>query len=223
MATPDEELINLNDDGVSEDLFVLLRSKDELNFGPCINIPDTVIFKYGQVTNWYFTASDGRIKRKNKHNLFNARVEESFNKNILGYDVVASFISIPLDKDNQSSQATVEFLDRSDLNDFLYSSKKEKNGILQRFVEPKSNKNEIIRAIWSPKLCLVERAENKHLLHDRRYGLYERCVTVEGPEFYRYQLLVSGAITIDLPSFVLLYSSLFERFLVCRHHFVVPY
>jgi hypothetical protein len=58
------------------------------------------------------------------------------------------------------------------------------NGILQRFIEPKTTHNEVIRAIWSPKLCLLERAENKHALHDNRYGLFERTVVYEGPEYY---------------------------------------
>jgi hypothetical protein len=56
--------------------------------------------------------------------------------------------------------------------------------VLQRFIEPKTTRNEVIRAIWSPKVCLLERAENVHQLHDHRYGLYERCVIYEGPEYY---------------------------------------
>ena len=179
-----ESLESLFKDGISEDLFRLLWTKDELNFAPSINIPDTIIYKYGQPVSWYFTALNGRVKKKNKHNLMSAKIEEVLNKHVLGYDVLAYFISIPIDADI-NGPTTIEYLNRSALNDFLYNNqKKDANGILQRFIEPKTTHNEIIRAIWSPKVCLLERAENIHQLHDHRYGLYERCVIYEGPEYY---------------------------------------
>jgi hypothetical protein len=194
MAAPS---VTLNDDGICEDFFNLLWIRDELNFGPAINIPDTVIFKYGQPTHWYFTATDGRIKRKNRQNLINARIEEAFSKYILGYDVVATFISLATERNpetGKSQPSTVQFLDKAALNEFLYSSKKDCSGILQRFVDPKGNKNELIRGIWSPKICLLERTENIHFLHDLRFGLYERCVTCEGPDYYSVSTPLRGPV-----------------------------
>ena len=90
----DEAKYNLTDDGASHEFFELLWTKDELNFGPSINIPDTIIFKSSQPTCWYFTARNGRIKKKNRQNLINARIEEAFTKYLLGYDVVACFIRL---------------------------------------------------------------------------------------------------------------------------------
>ena len=177
---------SLTNDGISDEFFELLWSKDELNFGPSINIPDTIVFRYGQPMTWYFTAHNGRIKKKNRANLISARIDEAFTKHILGYDVIASFISVPVfDGESTNHTTTIEFLDKDGLTQFLYNRRKEdSNGILQRFIEPKGVKNELIRSIWSPKVCLLERAENIHQLHDHRYGLYERCVTLEGPEYY---------------------------------------
>lgn len=40
--------------------------------------------------------------------------------------------------------------------------------------------NSMIRAIWSPKVCLMERRANVRHIFDRRFGLYERAVTYEG-------------------------------------------
>ena len=40
-------------------------------------------------------------------------------------------------------------------------------------------KNSMIRAIWSPKVCLLERRINIRNLQDRKYGMYERAVTYE--------------------------------------------
>ena len=76
MADSTQQLFTLTSDGISLDFFNLLWTKDELNFGPSINIPDTIVFKMGTPSNWYFTASNGRVKRKNRQNLMNARIEE---------------------------------------------------------------------------------------------------------------------------------------------------
>ena len=71
---------SLHGDGISDQFFHLLWSKDELNFGPTINIPDTIVFKYGQPLHWYFTGVDGKLKKKNKPNLVNVRIEEAFTR-----------------------------------------------------------------------------------------------------------------------------------------------
>lgn len=203
-----ENLSTLDRDGISEEIFKLLWAKDELNFGPNLNIPDTVIYKYGQPVAWYFTSLNGRIKRKNKQNLVSAKIEEAFNKYVLGYDVLAYFITMPSEHERSATTSSandgrgsgaggngndggsvvpetiIQYFDREGLQNFLYNHKKGVNGILQRFIEPKSTHNEVIRSIWSPKLCLLERAENIHELHDHRYGMYERCVVYEGPDYY---------------------------------------
>lgn len=187
---------SIETDGASQALFNLLWTKDELNFGPSINIPDTIIFQYGQPLVWYFTASNGKIKKKNRNNLLNARIEDAFTRNILGYDVIATFIAFPPEtgSPDQTQTQTIEYLDRKEFQNFLYNRFESNNGILQRFVEPKGTHNEMIRAIWSPKVCLLERAENIHQLHDQRYGLYERCVTYEGPEFYSVSQPLRGPV-----------------------------
>ena len=46
----------LEGDGVIDNLFYYLWMKDELDQGPKINIPDTIIYKYRQPAYWYFTA-----------------------------------------------------------------------------------------------------------------------------------------------------------------------
>jgi len=196
----EKNIFTLSSDGISFEFFNLLWTKDELNFGPSVNIPDTIVFKSGTPSNWYFTASNGRIKRKNRQNLMNARIEEAFTKHLLGYDVVAFFIHVEStdeeDKRNSTSAIpmSIEYFDRTGLTDFLYKRRDKSNGILQRFVEPKGIKNEMIRAIWSPKVCLLERSENIHHLHDHRYGLFERCVTFEGPEYYFTNCALRGPV-----------------------------
>ncbi|CAM9289274.1 unnamed protein product, partial [Ectocarpus fasciculatus] len=197
-----ERKSDLVGDGISEDFFNYLWMKDELGFGPSVNIPDTIIYKYGQPIVWYFTsASTGKVKKKNKSNLISGKVEDTFTRNISGYDVIATFVSADQDgslKDEDSTVGTsnrkIEFLDRQGFHDFLYNRFDQSNGILQKFVEPKGNKNEMIRAIWSPKVCLLERSINKIYLHDTGYGLYERCITYEGPEAYSTSVPLRGPV-----------------------------
>ena len=92
--------------------------------------------------------------------------------------------------------------------DFLY--KREKVcGILQKFVVPKGTLNgkgakgkrseetverdadlccfqcfcgrvATIRAIWSPKICLLERRINLRNVYDKRFSVCERAVTFDG-------------------------------------------
>jgi hypothetical protein len=42
----------------------------------------------------------------------------------------------------------------------------------------------MIRAIWTPNMCLLERKNNLRKLHDTRYGIYERAVTFDGADAY---------------------------------------
>ena len=176
--------MSLHGDGVNDSLFHHIWQKDELNFGPTVNIPDTIIYKFGQPVQWYFSGMDGKVKRKHKQNLVNVRIEEAMTKKVIGSDIVAYYIATEVDDETGSTSTSIEYLDRKGLHDFLYNRWKENSGILQRFIEPKGTQNVMVRAIWSPKVCLLERRVNNRQLHDKRFGLYERAITYEGPEFH---------------------------------------
>lgn len=83
----------LEGDGIAENLYQYLWTKDELDDGPRLCIPDTIVYKYRQPAAWYFTSVDGSIKKKNKANLINVRIEESFLRKRSGSDIVAYYIS----------------------------------------------------------------------------------------------------------------------------------
>lgn len=80
-------------DGVCEHLYEYVWCKDERSFRPQINIPDTVVYKFGQPIGWYFTSADGRVKKKLKTNMINSKIEDAFIKANTGSDVTAYFIS----------------------------------------------------------------------------------------------------------------------------------
>ncbi|KAG5189969.1 hypothetical protein JKP88DRAFT_142705, partial [Tribonema minus] len=205
-------------DGVCISLYEYLWCKDEISFSPQINVPDTVVYKYGQPVHWYFTAMDGTIKKKLRSNMTNAKIEESFLKKahaqapktskskhhpqdalLEGSDVVAYYISWETngaDAGNKSEQAAaeIEYFDAAGLKEFLFHRSKQHNGILQAFVEPSGSSNAVVRAIWTPKLCLTERRVNCRKLRDKRYGLFERAVTYDGPDIYSVARPLRGTV-----------------------------
>eukprot|EP00752_Nemacystus_decipiens_P017513 g15697.t2 len=203
-------MYSLEGDGVSEQLYEFIWCKDELSFRPTINVPDTIVYKFGQPVSWYFTGVDGKVKKKFKTNIINAKIEEAFVKASVGADVVAYYISW--------TSNTSKYQE----DDFLFNRWKERNGILQRFVEPKGTRNAMVRAIWSPKMCLLERRVNCRQLHDRRFGIYERAVTYDGPDIFSTASPLRGSV---LPSQVQrccesivahVSEVLFKKTMICR-------
>ena len=96
-----------------------------------INIPDTVIFKFGKAVSWFFTGVDGKLKKKNKQNLVNVRIEEAFTRHVIGSDIVAYYISTETDDSEAVKNTSIEYFDRKAFHDFLYNRWKEHSGMLQ--------------------------------------------------------------------------------------------
>lgn len=86
-------MYSLEGDGVCEHLYEFIWCKDEISFRPTINVPDTIVYKFGQPVSWYFTGVDGKVKKKFKTNIINVKIEEAFVKASIGSDIVAYYIS----------------------------------------------------------------------------------------------------------------------------------
>lgn len=182
----------LKGDGVVDSLFYFLWCKDEQNCGPQINIPETIVYMYCQPAYWYFTSSQsGKIMRKNRYNLTSKNIEKAFTKNraAAGCDTVAYFIS---QGDGKGEKSTIEYFDAESLRKFLRKRPRCEKGILQKFIEPKGINNSMIRSIWSPKVCLLERRVNNRRIDDTRFDVYERMVTFEGNECNSHTIPIKG-------------------------------
>ena len=83
----------LEGDGVIENLFYYLWNKDEFDRSPAFNIPDTILFHYAQPSQWYFTSTSGKLKRKNKSNTTNVKIEHEFTKASIGNNIIAYYMS----------------------------------------------------------------------------------------------------------------------------------
>lgn len=152
------------------------------------------MFQFGHASQWYFTGVDGTILRKRKQNLQNDRIEEAFIKRIFTNDeIVAYFISSDSSGHAEHKVGTsIVYFDKRSLRTFLNDCRKECSGVLQRFIAPRGTRNSMIYAIWSPKLCVLERRINKRQLSDAKFDLYERAITFEGPEMHSTAVPLRG-------------------------------
>jgi hypothetical protein len=78
----------------------------------------------------------------------------------------------------------VQYLDAGGLSEFIKTAEKQQDTVLQRFVAPRGASASVIRATWTPALCLLERRTNRHVLGDTRAGIPmpQRCITFEATE-----------------------------------------
>merc|ERR1711934_1064999 len=171
-------------DGVVDSIYHYLHTKNtQLETCPNVVIPNTVIYKYRQPAYWYYSSSDQQMKMRKKGEMTNQKIYDSFRKRKNPTcEVVAYYISTR-ENDEGKEMTSMEYFDDQGLHDFLFNRQKEHNAI--------------IRAIWSPKLCLLEQRVNLKPINDGRYDMYERCATYEGAEHQSMNAPVRG---IYLPS-----------------------
>eukprot|EP00746_Dinoflagellata_sp_MGD_P132261 gnl/MRDRNA2_/MRDRNA2_65999_c0_seq1.p1 gnl/MRDRNA2_/MRDRNA2_65999_c0~~gnl/MRDRNA2_/MRDRNA2_65999_c0_seq1.p1 ORF type:complete len:848 (+),score=129.61 gnl/MRDRNA2_/MRDRNA2_65999_c0_seq1:426-2969(+) len=183
----------LESDGVIDRLFELLWKRDPFSdSAPQMRIPQTVVFRYCAPSAWYFTSVDGTIKRKSKAKLTCQHIEEEFLRHPSESNVVACYI-YDISTEGVATKTIIEHLDPNGLKELLYNRKKTHNGILQKFTDPKGGQNHMVRALWSPKVFILERRMNKNRVADTRCDIYERAVTYEGPDFLSTTAPIRGA------------------------------
>ena len=81
----------------------------------------------------------------------------------------------------------------------LRDKNKLQRGILQRFIDPLGDSNSkmyiistsindfgigLIQSMWTNKICLLSKKTNIHRMNEKSLGIYERCVTFDGPLQY---------------------------------------
>lgn len=183
----------LESDGVIDRLFELLWKRDPFSdSAPQMRIPQTVVFRYRAPSAWYFTSVDGTIKRKSKAKLTCQHIEEEFLRHPSESNVVACYI-YDIATEGVATKTIIEHLDPDGLKELLYNREKTHNGILQKFTDPKGGQNHMVRALWSPKVFILERRMNKNRVADTRCDIYERAVTYEGPDFLSQTAPIRGA------------------------------
>eukprot|EP00667_Euglena_gracilis_P001717 EG_transcript_1715 len=197
----------LDGDGIAFNLFHFLKSR--LDDKPLtFKVPDTIIF-HNFPTTWYYwahmpmpdetptmaqeVAGDfvksrkslskesricGELREKAGKYLEKANIIQSFAKmqTHSSCDIIASFYQRDID-----GSCSVEFMNAQELDTFLNS---QHTGILQSFVMPRTDFNDMIQVVWSPKVCHVSRRTNRHKLYEKGPTRYEKALTYEGWSAY---------------------------------------
>lgn len=175
----------LDGEGYLDTIYGYLWTRDtKSGQRPCpgIMMPHTVVFKYGTIAQWFYTASDGLIERKRKSNLNNEDVFDMLCscRAHQSCEVVAQYIKPVPREDMQGTKLEIEYFDKEWLREFLYERPKDDNAILQAFVDPIDPRNSVVRTFWSPSMLHLDKRENLNLLADARFNPFERCCTFDG-------------------------------------------
>eukprot|EP00962_Isochrysis_galbana_P033974 scaffold11434_cov127-Isochrysis_galbana.AAC.12 len=157
-----------------------------------VRIPDTVLWKQGQISAWFFTSSssgngDGpELKRKKSTTLrrhdVTAKIVEAFTKGFAGgeHEAVARYIG----GKSPGGPASVVHLTKAGLLDFLQgkaAAEAKRHGVLQRWFPPSGENAYGVRCTWSSHRCGIEVMQNAHSHRDARFNIAERLATFEGP------------------------------------------
>ncbi|CAD8090679.1 unnamed protein product [Paramecium sonneborni] len=149
------------------------KNPDTNSSCPGVFVADTIIYRWAQPYFWYFTAKDGQILRKTKERIFVEQIEEIFQKS---GDISALYLQ------SQQNKIIFEYFEKGEFIQFLHQREKALNALLQKFVEPKSSRNSMIKVSWSPQFCLLSRKTNNSDLKNNKIPIEDRLVTFEGPE-----------------------------------------
>eukprot|EP00756_Hemistasia_phaeocysticola_P042193 Hpha_TRINITY_DN16956_c2_g4::TRINITY_DN16956_c2_g4_i1::g.54197::m.54197 len=194
------EYLNCEGDGVFDNIYEVLWTKQEGGRSIDVVVPDTVVFKFNKPTGWYYTKVTKNaafvLHKKRLSSLRMGLILHHFQNASAAScsDVVAYYISqVDMEAEQSGQRASqIHYLAKQELERFLLHTKN-KNGILQRFVDPKpstssKHHNTLVRCSWTQSVCLVERRSNVHDLKPPsvptqkhpRLSRYDRAETFEG-------------------------------------------
>lgn len=154
--------------------------------------PLKVVLKLHQAQYWFFTSKvNGQILKKRKGNTNTKEIIEDWGKRSKKHNCDLFAYTMHSEEEEAGThgihmegvvgKTTVEGHSLSSIKEF-FKGRKHSNGIVQRFVLPKGGRNTVIKAAWSPSMCLVERRVNIHRVSDKRVPIGDRLVTFEGSE-----------------------------------------
>jgi hypothetical protein len=159
--------------GIPEGIYQFLWMKDTQFGESCpINIPDTILMTRGEFYSWYFMQGKNIVSKK----LENVKIEkicQKFSKGKKPNDVVCQYIR-PTDNSNREYEFRYflqsefrQFLNEAHLNNW--------DGIIQQWIDPAGEYNNIIKVVWSEHIVLMESGVCKRKYCDDKFTIYERC------------------------------------------------
>ena len=170
------------------------NAKKEYQSCPGARCPDTVVYEHSFPQHWYtYNAKHAEIQKRPGWYLDTAQIYRHFSRPVTrGLDVVAQYICTQEGSGAEDeAETSVEFFTADTLLEFL-RRRSRPDGVLQRFVAPKGERNFQIQAVWSPKVTLVYKRTNTRRMCDQTVRPYERSVTCDGPSHYCRDDLVAA-------------------------------
>lgn len=178
-----------------------------------LRVPDTVIIRNGLIYRWFFTSKNGTVLRKNRSRLHREEVRDALlakgtrnRSKIVAVYLTSTSARIkpgvrpgeeensrppspatpgrPEDINTHTPVVHCDYLDAAQLRLFLDDDVLQRNGILQAFIEPNTDRMSTIEATFSPAATLIERRLNVSKIDDYRFPAVERMVTFDGADHY---------------------------------------
>lgn len=210
----------LDGDGLNVELFKLLGRVSRIsvvNEALPFRIPDTILY-YGCASYWYFFDEQTNSVQKHpaksleKTNVFERFCQRSPTDRT---DIVACFCS------SRTESMDIKYMDRDGLWKFLFTDKRqERYGILQKFVEPKTEHCETVQVVHSPTMTFAVRRQNRAKLYDRAVDIDLRCCGFDGPSYQCEEYFClqnrTGAYRHMCEAFVKFFTGIEPRFLIKR-------
>ncbi|KAG5471883.1 hypothetical protein CUR178_02547 [Leishmania enriettii] len=216
----------LEGDDVVTGLYNILAKRNPKTMKACrdIRIPDTVVFEHNFPRGWYTTDMRAKeVVRKQGKELDANTIEQGFTQDLHDGSPIAATYLCTTEKTNDDGETEVstlvEVFNRDTLAAFL-ARKIKPDGILQKFILPKGYHNSVIKVVWSPRVCVVQRRTNKYRIFDRKRAEsdpFSITVTYDGPTFLSDEGSVSGNIAIDLKQ---LCGNIVQHFYYTEHKYI---
>lgn len=196
-------------DDIVTSFYDFLCKRNPKTMKPCRNVfvPDTVVYEHNFPRGWYTTDVRAcEVARRQGKDLDAATIEAGFKRGVNdACPIVATYLSrLEEDLGNGVTETTtqVEVLNKESVGGFI-ARKTKREGILQRFVFPKGYHNSVIKAVWSPRVAMIQRRTNKFPIMDRKRAEndpFAITVTYEGPEYLSEESTVSAHVAFEVKS-----------------------
>uniref|UniRef100_A0A7S1MM46 Uncharacterized protein n=1 Tax=Neobodo designis TaxID=312471 RepID=A0A7S1MM46_NEODS len=217
----------LEGDGVVTGFYNFLHKRHTKTMKACkdVLIPDTIVFDHNFPRGWFTSDLKSKeITKKQGKELDAASIANSFCKPPSpAVNVVATYMCSYEEEDPQTREAvtitSVEFFNEETLKEFV-ARKTKREGILQRFIAPKGLRNNVIQAIWSPRLCMVQRRTNRGSIKDKiqcERDPYPVAVTYEGPSHFSEESTCAAHTTDQVKAMC---ANIAQHFFATEHKYV---
>lgn len=216
----------LEGDDVVTGLYNVLAKRNPKTMKAChgIRVPDTVVFEHNFPRGWYTTdMKANEVVRKQGKELDANTIEQGFTQDLSDSCPIAGSylytIETDADAEEDGLKTLVEVFNKETLGAFL-ARKTKPEGILQKFILPKGYQNSVIQAVWSPRVCVVQRRTNKHRIFDRKRAEcdpFSSTVTYDGPTFLSEEGGVSGNVAVEVKE---LCGNIVQHFYYTEHKYI---